>query len=390
MKILFISPSFFPATYYGGPIFINRSYCQALAATSDVELEVLTTDSDGPRKRISSGSAGTDTSSGYAITYCRRWFRPDIAPGLLLRLPATIYSADVVHLTGVYSFTTLPTLLLCRLLRKPVVWSALGALQRWDGTTRQRVKRLWEELCNVICRPDRVLLHVTSKEEQSESMQKIRNVTPLVLRNGIDIPEALTKDFPPGGSLRLLYIGRLHPIKGIENLLYALTKVKCEFTLAICGEGAPSYEASLRSLVKRLDLDQRVRFHGQVNGEAKEQQFREAALCVAPSFKEAFCTVVLESLARGLPVIAGHGTPWQRVEEMGCGIWCSNNPEDLSDAIDRAAQMPLARMGERGRAWMQREFSWDQVATETIETYRSLIDGRQYEHSETSTCPKAV
>lgn len=390
MKVLFISPSFFPATYYGGPIFINRSYCQALAATNEVELEVLTTDADGPRKRIDIARTNSDRISNYAITYCRRWLQPDIAPGLLFRLLAKIYWADVVHLTGVYSFTTLPTLLVCRLLKRPLVWSAMGALQRWDGTTRQRAKKLWEQLCNLICRPERVLLHVTSEEEQSESMQKIRNVTPLVLRNGIDIPETVAQDFGPGGSLRLLYIGRLHPIKGIENLLHALTKVKCDFTLTICGEGAPNYEANLRSLVKRLDLEARVRFHGQVNGEAKEQQFRAAALCVAPSFKEAFCTVVLESLARGLPVIAGHGTPWQRVEEMGCGIWCSNQPKDLAAAIDRAAEMPLAAMGQRGRAWMQREFSWDQVAAETIEIYGRLIDGRQYEPAESTTCPKAV
>ncbi len=390
MKVLFVSPSFFPATYYGGPIFINRSFCQALAMNDEVELEVLTTDADGPRKRIDFADNRSETSGRYRITYCRRVFLPDIAPGLLLRLPAMIYRADIIHLNGVYSFTTLPTLALCRLLNKPVVWSALGALQRWDGTTRQRAKRFWEQLCDLICRPERVLLHVTSADEESESIEKIRNVTPLILRNGIDLPEVAARTFIPGARLRLLYIGRLHPIKGIENLLHALTKVRSDFTLAICGEGAPDYEASLRSLAISLGLDNRVRFHGQVNGEEKERQFREAVLCVAPSFKEAFCTVVLESLARAVPVIASHGTPWQKVEEMGCGIWCSNSPEQLSAAIDRAAHMPLAEMGQRGREWMQRDFSWNQVAGETIETYRGLIDGKQYKHPEVVTFPKAV
>jgi hypothetical protein len=52
MKILFISPSFYPAFHYGGPTFINRSLCDALGKTEQLQMEVLTTDSDGPRRRI--------------------------------------------------------------------------------------------------------------------------------------------------------------------------------------------------------------------------------------------------------------------------------------------------------------------------------------------------
>src|SRR2546423_3558252 len=171
MKVLFISPSFYPATYYGGPTFINRDLCQTLSA-GGVELQVLTTDSDGPRRRIDLNDSFL-REPDYEITYCRRIFRPDIAPGLLLRLAKMIRRADVVHLNGVYSFTTLPTLALCKLMRKPVVWSTLGALQRWQGTRRRGIKTVWEKLCNSLCTTQRVLLHVTSEEEKIESLEKI-------------------------------------------------------------------------------------------------------------------------------------------------------------------------------------------------------------------------
>ncbi len=387
MKVLFVSPSFYPAFHYGGPIFINRSFCDALAKIDGVEVEVLTTDSNGPRKRIDLKSARASHTESYAITFCRRMVRPDIAPGLLLRLFGRIRRADVVHINGVYSFNTIPTLALCKLMRKPVVWSTMGALQRWQGTTRAGMKSIWERTCDFFCDPERVVMHVTSEEEKRESLEKIHKASALILRNGIEIPKLdRERKTDHTGALRLLYIGRLHPIKGIENLLTALTLVKSEVRLEICGGGDAEYEARLRALATDLDLNQIVSFHGRVDGELKEQHFREADLCVAPSFKEAFCTVVLESLARAVPVIASRGIPWERVEEMGCGLWVSNEPAELARAIDRAASMPLREMGSCGRAWMERSFSWAQVANEAIDEYRSLIPGTQFRSPKPDQC----
>src|SRR5215831_16412342 len=148
MKLLFISPSFYPATFYGGPIFLNRTLCDAVSARDGVDLQVLTTDADGPHRRINVESSEDDRKQEYTVNYCRRHLQPDISFALLARLPAMIRRAEVVHLNAVYSFTTLPTLMLCRLMKKPVVWSTLGALQRWPGATRARAKRTFERACN--------------------------------------------------------------------------------------------------------------------------------------------------------------------------------------------------------------------------------------------------
>ena len=221
-------------------------------------------------------------------------------------------------------------------------------------------------------------MHVTSEEEKAESLEKIPNASAFILRNGIDIPalDRPARDHR-GDILRLLYIGRLHPIKGIENLLTALTMVKSNVQLSICGEGEPEYEVRLRALVAELNLAAIVQFHGRVDGELKERHFRDADLCVAPSFKEAFCTVVLESLARAVPVIASQGIPWQRVTEKGCGLWVGNEPRELAAAIDRSAAMPLREMGLRGRTWMEQDYSWSLVAAEMIAECGRLTDNQR-------------
>jgi glycosyltransferase involved in cell wall biosynthesis len=122
-----------------------------------------------------------------------------------------------------------------------------------------------------------------------------------------------------------------------------------------------------------------VTFHGPVSGEVKERQFAEADVCVVPSYKENFCMVVAESLAHGVPVVASLGTPWSRLEEMGCGLWVSNEEDQLAAAIDRIGEMTLREMGARGRDWMVRDFSWQTVADRMMAEYLALMPQQKLE-----------
>jgi glycosyltransferase involved in cell wall biosynthesis len=372
LKVLHVTPSFYPAAQYGGPIYSGYSLCNHLTKIPALELMVLTTDSDGP-DRIDVQRAHTTRDRRYQVYYCRRWLGSGFAPGMFARLISMIRWANVVHLTAVYSPPTIPTLLLCKLLRKPVVWSVRGALQRWQGTTRALPKRIWERLCDSLCERDRVVLHVTSEEEARASSQRIKNARPVVIPNGVDVaPANGERQWQPGKQLRLLYLGRLHPIKGIENLLRALGQLDSKVSLSICGNGSKQYEHLLKSLVRELSLTDRVRFCGAVAGEEKVKEFREADVCVVPSFSENFGMVVAEALATGVPVIASTGSPWSELEKHGCGFWVENDPQSLVEAINRISTGPLASMGKKGREWMEREFTWPSVAKRMNEVYRGL------------------
>jgi len=378
VKVLHISPSFYPASHYGGTIYSGYALCNALAQIPGLQLRVLTTDSDGPTGgvRIPVKDFPSHLPEGYDVYYCPTKFGADIAPRMFRLLWSMIHWADVVHLNAVYSPPTIPSLLFCKLQRKPVMWSTRGALQRWDGSTRLLIKNAWNKLCNCLCDHGRVCLHVTSEAEQEESVATITRADSAVIPNGIDLPSlnghAHGRD--ARATLNLLFLGRLHPIKGIENLLQALPQTKQNVQLSICGEGEADYLQRLQLLVSELSLTDSVHFHGRVQGAAKEEQFNQADLCVVPSFKENFCLVVTEALARGVPVIASTGTPWQEVETNRCGLWCSNEPAELARTIDLAAGMPLPEMGRRGRAWMESEYSWAGVARLMVERYQMLIE----------------
>ena len=88
MKILHVTPSYFPATFYGGPIFSTFAMCNALARRPDTELRVLTSDMAGPKlsQRLPETNMPTHLDVGYDVYYTKRVLLPDIAPGLLMRL----------------------------------------------------------------------------------------------------------------------------------------------------------------------------------------------------------------------------------------------------------------------------------------------------------------
>lgn len=382
MKILHVVPSYYPATYWGGPIFSVYALNNALARLPDVALTVLTTDTAGPQVKERLDRIGlTGLYPDQEVIIARRIAGASVSPGLLRRLPGLVRRADVVHLTATYSFPTLPTLLCCRLFDKPLVWSPRGAIQdahEWEGARRRGLKRWWERLCNLLIRPGKVIAHTTSERERVATQARVPRATAVVVPNGVDIPDLPPRrEWLPDRRLRLMYLGRLSPKKGIENLLEAMRLLNdSDVSLTIYGGGDADYLARLKLQAEQLGLpDGLVSFAGHVDGAEKEAAFSVSDVCVVPSHTENFCMVVAEALAHGVPVIASRGTPWAKLEKNRCGLWVENSPEALAQAIIKIRGMGLGEMGARGRDWMMREFSWDALAKEMQGIYRSLAVG---------------
>lgn len=364
-------PWFYPALVYGGPA---QSVYDLAKATSRAgcDVRVLTTNANGDAKLTVDCKQDSELEDGVQVRYCKRWLGDSVSLPLLARLASEIQRADVVHLGLTYSFPVIPTLALCKRYGKPVVWSPRGALQRYPQSRRPVLKKWWEHVCRTVA-PATTVLHVTSEEEACESRQRMP-LEAIVVPNGIEVPNDVAHH-ASSGPLRLLYLGRLHPKKGIENLLEAcaLLPETLPWTLDIVGAGEEKYEDAMRSKITELRLTERIKMRGLLIGNAKRQMFENCDLAVFPSYTENFGMVVAEALAQGVPVIASKGMPWSRLQEIGCGAWVENDPRTLAEAIARMASMPLREMGARGREWMRREFSWDEVAERMIAVYELVI-----------------
>ncbi|MGI9074373.1 MAG: glycosyltransferase [Bryobacteraceae bacterium] len=373
VRVLHIVPSFYPAVHYGGPIYSVLHLCLNLRRLG-CEVKVLTTDANG-NSRLTAEQQGDPILDPLKPRFCRRIGRGMVAPGLARRLPAEAAWADVIHLTGVYNFPTFPTLVATSLCRKPLVWSPRGALQRWKGSRHVFAKAVWESLCcNLL--PRRTTLHVTSEEESAGNSQRLGTTPSCLIRNGVDIPP-LAPPLSNDGVLKLLFIGRLDPVKGIENLIVA-TSIAAragmgKWRLRVAGTGDPGFVAHLRGLIHRAGIASQVEFCGHVEGEDKYREFAASDVVVVPSHTENFGLVVAEALAHARPVITSRGTPWREVEQHQCGLWVENDPGSLATAIGRINQCDRFAMGQRGREWMRTDFCWLERARRMLSLYEQLV-----------------
>lgn len=373
MKLLFVIPSFHPANVYGGPIYSTFELSRALARQGH-ELRVLTTDANGAATLDVETSRPTMRDALH-VRYCHRIAFDSVAPDLLGALWTQVAWADVVHLTAAYSFPIPPTLLVCKAQHKPLVWSPRGAFMAWPGSSRRAAKRIW----NLVCRrlvPRRLVFHATSRREAEATVAVYPGRETAVVPNGVDLA-APDPPPPPNGRLQLLYLGRLHPIKGLEVLLEGcrvLREQGVPWRLTIAGGGEQGYVSTLTRKIDALDLAGEVSMVGPVFGDAKRELFRRSHVVLAPSHSENFGVVVAEALAHGRPVIASHGTPWEGLEERGCGFWIENSPEAIAVAVRKIGRLDIAAMGARGREWMEQEFSWSKVAQQIASVYRSLLE----------------
>jgi glycosyltransferase involved in cell wall biosynthesis len=196
----------------------------------------------------------------------------------------------------------------------------------------------------------------------------------VIIPNGVDIPETLAeKVWIPNGQLRILFISRVDPKKGLEILIDALQLLKDPtISVDVCGSGDPGYIAHLQALVEKYRLGKCVHFLGHVDGENKTRAFGQADICVLPSHSENFGMVIAESLAHGVPVITTRMTPWQELQSHDCGLWIDNQADVLAHAITEIRRRDLAAMGARGREWMRRDFSWGMIAARMQRLYEEL------------------
>src|SRR4051812_25790615 len=136
IRVLHVAPSFYPAVYFGGPIYSVYHLCNELARCTSLRLTVLTTDTSGPSSgdRLPSMLYGSEQFVGYDVYFARKILATSFSLEFIRKVGPMVAEADVIHLTGVYSSTTIPTLAVTKLLGKPLVWSPRGAFQRWSGT----------------------------------------------------------------------------------------------------------------------------------------------------------------------------------------------------------------------------------------------------------------
>ncbi|WP_211289125.1 glycosyltransferase [Marinobacter profundi] len=300
----------------------------------------------------------------------RRWLNQEI----------TSCSVDIVHNHSLWMMPNVYPGWETKGTPIPYVVSPRGTLSQWAMRSGSSIKKIFWPLIQKPSIKHAACFHATAYSEY-EDIRRMGFSQPVTLiPNGIDLP-----GFPESFKARadsertLLFLGRLHPVKGIDHLLGAwrdLQNVFPEWRLRIVGpEGDGEYLRHLKSISAQFGL-KRVAFDAPLYGDSKFEAYRAAELYVLPTHSENFGMTVAESLASGTPAVVSQGAPWQGLELKDAGWWPEIGEKSLAAALRNAMALPpdrLRSMGQNGRAWMEEEFAWSGVAKNMLDTYQWLL-----------------
>jgi glycosyltransferase involved in cell wall biosynthesis len=178
------------------------------------------------------------------------------------------------------------------------------------------------------------------------------------------------------GRRWLLFLSRLHPKKGLDELIAAWRALQDKFPdwhLVLAGPDLNGYRRTLDRLIAAAGVARRVTVTGMLADDDKRAAFGHAGLFVLPTHSENFGVAVAEALAFKVPVVTTKAAPWAELESERCGWWINDSTEALVAALGSALRMreeDLEAMGRRGQSLMERKYSWRRVGEQMLSAYQ--------------------
>lgn len=288
---------------------------------------------------------------------------------------------DLMHVHGIWLDSQWAAMSRQKRDGTPVIVSPRGMLDPWAVQHASWKKRLVEKLFARKALERATCIHALCRSE-AEAVRAYGLTNPVALiPNGVALPRLDgpgREGQPPDRWKKLLFLGRIHPKKGLQELLSAWAGLHPSWELLIAGWDDGGYEAGLKALAAELNLGESVRFVGPAYGAEKERLLRDADAFILPSFSEGLPMSVLEAWSYGLPAVMTGFCNLPEGFEAGAAIRVAPEPESIRDGLRRLMAMDdaaLAGMGGCGRRLVEESFSWDGIAERMARVYEWCVNG---------------
>jgi poly(glycerol-phosphate) alpha-glucosyltransferase len=299
-----------------------------------------------------------------------------------------LYKPEILHSHGIWMYSSIATLRYATKARIPYMISPHGMLDPWAVRNSYWKKWLARHLYENRHLRECTCLRALCREE-ADAFRAFGLANPIcILPNGIDLPSVpFVRASHPDKTL--LFLGRIHPKKGLENALRAWKQMCPQgWKFVIAGWEEVGHGLELRKLCDHLGIrwSERnsgqargeVHFYGPAYGEAKKALLRSADAFILPSFSEGLPMSILEAWSWRLPVLMTRECNLSEGYEAGAAIEITPSVAGVADGLRTLEAMEhqnLCRMGNRGFALVGERFTWSRIAGQMSAVYRWMLGG---------------
>ena len=295
--------------------------------------------------------------------------------------------ADFGHIQALWSYTAYALHKWACQKNKPFLLSSNGYLDEW-AMNNSRIKKkiaLMIGFDKIITKAS--CIQVNSSTELNALRKKGLKNPIAVIANGVVIPLKIEKSkVPPWVSVEtsfgkkiLLYLGRIHPKKGVDLLLAAWKLMTIQpsmssWHLVIVGfkNDEDGYEKSCKNYVKFNNLDKSVTLLNGCYGEEMVACYENSDAFILPSFSEGNPIAVLNAMAYSKPILITDGCNIAASKNNEFGLNIQSDIESIARGLydlSFLSNTQLADMGKSGRKYIEMNQSWSVIASKYARVY---------------------
>jgi glycosyltransferase involved in cell wall biosynthesis len=287
---------------------------------------------------------------------------------------------DIVHVNGLWNYENSLFQKAAQLLNIKVILTPHGMLEPYILKRNTLKKKLALFLYQKQSLKNADAIHATAVSELDQ-IQKLGYYNPsVIIPNGIDTSVIPQKKWEINKEIKtknLLFLSRVHPKKGIDVLIKAVSKLEDKnLMITIAGNAEKDYINELKMLAKDYNVIEKFKFVGPLYGKEKWELYSESDLFILPTHSENFGIVIAEALHIGLPVITTTGTPWKELQTNSCGWWIDLSVLNLVDTLKEVISLDneaLQEMGKNGMELIQKKYTIQTVTKAMFNFYNSCI-----------------
>jgi glycosyltransferase involved in cell wall biosynthesis len=298
-------------------------------------------------------------------------------------------NVNLMHITGLWEPSVHASFALARKHLIPTIVSPQGMLEPWALNNNFYKKKFsWYLYQNRDLKYINVF-HATA-EQEAENLKRLGLKQPIaIIPNGINLEnydktQNISKfdnnklyGAKKDDRRKLLYLSRIHPKKGLINLVKAWEKLKSnKWKVIVAGPDEGGHRQEVEKLISEKKLSQYFEFIGPVEGKSKYDLYKSSDLFILPTYSENFGIVVAEALMSGLPVITTKGAPWEGLIKNNCGWWIDIGVDPMIKTLKIALSLSpeiLDQMGNRGKIYAENNFGYASIAKKMLEVYDWIL-----------------